>query len=238
MSSTPLTFVIGDIHGMYGALDEVLKGINTYICEREIVPDTTKIVFLGDYIDRGPDSFKVVERIRTMQIAFPERIITLRGNHEQMLMDAMNGGYDDVSLFRINGGKETLKSYGVESEKDIPFSHKQFFRETRHSYEDELRYYVHAGIAWNKKLSEQPNDIRLWIREGFLDYTEPFEKFIVHGHTPRPYDRPNVTNRLNMDFAAVFGGELVCAIFNDTEVEPIDWIKTGPLSRPIRDFER
>lgn len=234
MSNTRLTFVIGDIHGMFDALLSILDGIDTYTSENNVKTKDYKIVFLGDYIDRGPASNQVVETIRLMQTADPERIITLRGNHEQMLMDAMNGGYDDVSLFRMNGGRETLKSYGVENEKDIPFGHKMFFRDTRYSYEDELRYYVHAGVAWGKPLSEQPNEVRLWIREGFLEHTEPFEKFIVHGHTPRPYDRPNVTNRLNMDFAAVFGGSLVCAIFNDTEVEPISFLKTGPLSRPMR----
>jgi serine/threonine protein phosphatase 1 len=235
MSNTRLTFAIGDIHGMFDSLANVLIGIDTYLDDNK--EDDYKIIFLGDYIDRGPDSFKVVEHIRKMQLASPERIITLRGNHEQMLMDAWSGGYDDVSLFRMNGGRETLKSYGVSEETDLPFMHKQFFRETRHYYEDDLRYFVHAGINPYRKLKDQTNEDRLWIREPFLDSPGPFEKYIVHGHTPRPSDRYHEMSskiRLNMDFAAVFGGYLVCAIFNDTEVEPINYIKFGPLARPMR----
>lgn len=232
MSSTRLTFAIGDIHGMYDALRVILDGIDAYTSERNVTD--WKLVFLGDYIDRGPDSFKVVEEIRKLQLRSPERFITLRGNHEQMLLDAMEGGYFDKSLFRQNGGSTTLQSYGAEGESEIPFSHKQFFRETRHCYQDHLRYFVHAGINPAVPLDRQTNEDRLWIRELFLRAKGPFEKFIVHGHTPRPHDhyREGAASwRLNLDCAAVFGGHLVCAVFNDEAVEPIDYLKTGPLSR-------
>lgn len=228
-----LTFAIGDIHGMYDALTLILKGINSYIEEHK--PDDYRVVFLGDYIDRGPDSFKVVDNIRLLQLSDPERYITLRGNHEQMFLDAMIGGWRERVDFRSNGGQETLKTYGVDLENDIPSTHKKFFLETRHCYQDELRYFVHAGINPSYSLATQTNEDRLWIRELFLRAQGPFEKYIVHGHTPRPGDRyvEGASKwRLNLDFGAVFGGYLVCAVFNDTEVEPINYIKVGPLSRP------
>ena len=234
MSNTPrLTFAIGDIHGMLEPLKAVLDSVFEYIQENRI--EDYRIVFLGDYIDRGPDSKNVVETIRQLQLAEPDNIITLRGNHELMYLEALNGGMRDKGLFRYNGGTETLKSYGVESEEDVPFSHKQFFRETRYSYQDDLRYFVHAGIKPRLPLDMQSNHDRVWIREEFLASPGPFPKYVVHGHTPRMWDNfHEMTSkiRLNLDFGVVFGGYLVCAIFNDVEVEPINYIKVGPLSRP------
>lgn len=233
MSNTRLTFVIGDIHGMGEALTSILTAIDDYL--RDVPHEDYKIIFLGDYIDRGPDSKNVVETIRQLQLTAPDKIITLKGNHELMYLEALNGGYSDKELFRYNGGDATLKSYGVESEADIPFTHKQFFRETRYSYQDDLRYFVHAGIKPRLPLDMQTNHDRVWIREEFLASPGPFPKYIVHGHTPRKWDNyHDMTSkiRLNLDFGAVYGGYLVCAVFNDTEVEPINYIKCGPLSRP------
>lgn len=235
MSSTPLTFVIGDIHGMSDALDSVLQGVYDYIHRKSI--DEYKIIFLGDYIDRGPDSQRVVETIRQLQLVSPDRIITLRGNHEQMLLDA----FDDPmhgELFYFNGGKQTLQSYNLPDLEDLPARHMKFFRETRHCYEDELRYYVHAGVSPYRKLSEQNNEDRLWIRESFLASPGPFEKYIIHGHSPRDrvdlYAGAKAKYRMNLDFGAVFGGSLVCAFFNDTQAEPFDYIKIRTPSRPMR----
>jgi serine/threonine protein phosphatase 1 len=220
MTDKTITFAIGDIHGMKEHLHNILEQVHFYIKDNNV--EDWKIVFTGDYIDRGPESNWVVSTIRNKQEEFPGKIITLRGNHEQMLLDAINGGWSDVSQFLRNGGDATLISYGVTNVKDIPFNHKQFFKDTVMCYEDEFRYFVHAGVNHSKPLSDQDEMFQLWVREGFLDYPGKFEKFIVHGHTPRPYDNYGVkTNRLNLDFAACFGGSLVCAVFNNEQAEPI-----------------
>lgn len=216
-----ITFSIGDIHGMKEHLHNILEQVHFYIQDNEI--EDWKIVFTGDYIDRGPESNWVVSTIRNKQEEFPGKIITIRGNHEQMLLDALNGSYSDVAQFLRNGGDTTLASYGVTNVKDIPFNHKQFFRDTVMCYEDDFRYFVHAGINHSKPLSEQDEMFQLQVREGFLDYAGKFEKFIVHGHTISwAYDNYGVeTNRLNLDYGAFCGGSLVCAVFNDEQAEPI-----------------
>lgn len=219
----PLTFAVGDIHGMYSEFISVMNAIEAYASNKGVAD--FKIVFLGDYIDRGSGSAQVVQHLIDYDKKYPGRCHFGRGNHEQMLMDAMKGGYEDLGFFIRNGGETTLYSYTVESPRDIPFSHKKFYRATRFHYEDDLRYFTHAGVNPLKTLKDQDDESRLWIREPFLYYGGTFKKLIVHGHTPRNYDRkPRMANRLNLDFGCVFGGSLVCAVFNDTEADPIDFI--------------
>lgn len=225
-------FAVGDIHGMFEAFLTILCRIDEYAHEHKIEEYT--VITLGDYIDRGPESNKVVDYLINLERSWAgssRYLVTLRGNHEQMYLDALNGGSDDVYLFRINGGTQTLQSYGVSMETDVPFSHKQFFRDTKMFYETEKHYFVHAGVYPGVPLDRQSDNARLWIREDFLYSDCDFGKMIVHGHTPKQYDEGTKPNRVNLDYGAVFGGSLVCAVFNDEQKEPLDYLFTDKLSR-------
>lgn len=227
MSKT--TFAIGDIHGMANHLQSMLSGVFDYI-KKENVEDW-KLIFLGDYIDRGPDSAKVIDTILTLKWNHPDRIVTLRGNHEWLLLKAVEAKYSsDTENFLNNGGHATLLSFGVTQAANIPTDYLDFFENTLISYEDDLRYFVHAGVNPDYTLADQTEFDRLWIRREFLEHPSKFEKYIVHGHTPRMYDLQGGNiygNRLNLDGGAVFGGKLMCAVFNDNQEKPVDYILVG-----------
>jgi serine/threonine protein phosphatase 1 len=236
--TTPVvTAVFGDIHGMH---DQFLELVGKLVEEFKDNPEQDlRLVFLGDYIDRGPKSKEVVDKIISLRETFgDEAVITLKGNHEEMLLDAMRGGQDDLGLFMINGGLATMRSYGVSSPKDIPFAHKEFYRTCRNHYEDKLRYYVHAGVAPNLPLREQSKYdghqgmSRQWIRDPFLQYKKRFEKYIVHGHTPS-LEAQVLDNRCNLDSGGVFSGSLTCGLFNETDEKPYKLLTVNCESRSM-----
>lgn len=146
-------------------------------------------IFVGDYIDRGPDSREVVEFL----LEFRKRVdcVFLRGNHEQMMLDALRGG--DRELWLMNGGRTTIQSYNNDGQQfNLPPAHRQFYEQTRMYYETEHYFFVHAGVSPNKTIKESlknENEIQdfLWIRSHLNAIDLPWEKTIVFGHTPRPH---------------------------------------------------
>jgi serine/threonine protein phosphatase 1 len=236
MSKSTITAVFGDIHGMHDQFIELLqKLVDEY---KDNPEQELRLVFLGDYIDRGPKSKQVVDKIISLRKNFGEEaVITLKGNHEQMLLEAMRGGQDDLGLFMINGGLATMRSYGVTTLTEIPFAHKEFYRGLRTHYEDELHYYVHAGIAPTIPLDEQSQYdghfglSRQWIRDPFLQFNDKHPKYIVHGHTPIG---PEVwDNRCNLDSGGVFSGSLSCGLFNETDEKPFKILSVECESRSM-----
>ena len=228
------TIAIGDIHGMKIQLLDLLTSIKyphpDLFHSKDLALNGARFIFLGDYIDRGPDSADVVSIVRSLQ---QRGAICLRGNHEQLAIDSVRSEYDLLN-FIYNGGDATLKSFG-SLEK---FEEARRWMETLPTFfEDELRYYVHAGVDPALPLAEQTNHDRLWIRNPFLEHKGPFEKYIVHGHTPTnrlkpPLDMPDVRpNRCNVDTGAVYGGNLSAAIFDDTQAEPL-YTSSMPLCPP------
>lgn len=206
-----LTFAIGDIHGCLDKLFELLDQ-----CHRLAKGRPSTFIFLGDYIDRGPDSRGVVQTVMDMTAAEPERVITLAGNHEELL------GLTDTSAgmgrWLANGGSATLRSYGVTSPKDLPPAHLAFLRGLRTFHDDGVRLFVHAGIRPGIPMEKQTRDDLLWIREPFLSSTADHGRLICHGHTPTRGSLPNIKpNRVNVDTGAVFGGPLTAAAFNKSE---------------------
>ena len=211
------TYVIGDIHGCSQALADLLK-----IMEPIDADDT--IVFIGDYIDRGPDSKGVVEIILNLRKKH-NRIITLMGNHEFMFVNALkNIGVTD---FLAIGGDATLSSYGIplDSLQDIgtkiPREHLIFFQDLLLYWEDQDYIYVHAGLQPGVHLTQQSMDWLLWAREGFIDLTYNFGKKVIYGHTP--FDEPKTDgNKIGIDTGAVYGGHLTCLILPDMEFLSIE----------------
>jgi serine/threonine protein phosphatase 1 len=173
-----LTYAIGDVHGRLDLLMDLLSQIIAHASGR-----SCKLVFLGDYIDRGPDSAGVVELGRRFQQRWPEGVLCLKGNHEAMLLEVVKEPAA-VSWWLGNGGDATLASFGVSHPRDIPADVLSWMAGLATLYEDEHRYFVHAGLHPGLSLSEQDDQTKLWIRDEFLSVDYDFGKHVVHGHTP------------------------------------------------------
>lgn len=147
-----------------------------------------QFVFVGDYIDRGPASKQVVDYL----LKFKNKVdcVFLRGNHEQMLLDAFD--HDQKSMWMMNGGQATLQSYGiVDNTHKLPDKHRDFYEETRLYYDTEEYFFVHAGLSPAKTIAdsvEDKNEIQkfLWERSHLNAFETPWEKTVIFGHTPRP----------------------------------------------------
>jgi serine/threonine protein phosphatase 1 len=180
-------------------------------------------VTLGDYIDRGPDSRGVIERLAVNP--FPTPYVALRGNHEAMLETFLAD--PSVGLqWRTQGGEQTLQSYGVavrhvvgranvEASKRLraalPQGHVSFLRSLRMSLTHGRFFLCHAGVRPGVPLDVQSDEDLMWIREEFLFSTADFGKIVVHGHTPTP--EPEVLpNRINIDTKAFASGRLTCVV--------------------------
>jgi serine/threonine protein phosphatase 1 len=213
------TYVIGDIHGCYREFKQLLD-----LCGEHAEGMPSRLITLGDYVDRGPDSFGVVRLIRhRLAGEYPvfKSIINLKGNHEDMMVQAVLGG--ELSDKRTwvssnNGGDATVESY---PNKKILLDDAKWLAALPTFCEDDLRYYVHAGIRPGIALKEQTDADKLWIRDLFLIHKASHEKYVVHGHTP--VRKPDVrANRINIDTGLVFGGRLTAAVFDDLQATPID----------------
>ena len=179
---------IGDIHGCCRSIKELLKKLEPY--------KDHQLVFVGDYIDRGPCSRQVV----SLMIELQEKrdCIFLRGNHEEMLLKAVENGHR--KLWIHNGGQSTLRSYGLsDQDLDLPEDHMEFYRNTVLYYDTPDYFFVHAGappFQSIEKSIDDPEAVRyfLWTREHINAIETAWEKTVVFGHTPRsnPIKRPKM----------------------------------------------
>jgi serine/threonine protein phosphatase 1 len=216
-----LIFAIGDVHGSLEQLTRLLDE-----CRRFAKRQPTTFVFLGDYIDRGPNSRGVIQTIMDMQAADLDRVIALAGNHEDFLHKPDQA--TDVTLWRANGGDATLASYNASSVAELPADHLAWIRQLPTHHDDRQRFFVHAGIRPGIPLDEQTREDLLWIREPFLSSTADHGRLIIHGHSPRRDGKPDVhPNRVNLDTAAVYGGKLTAAVFTDSERMPVEFLQTS-----------
>ena len=231
-----MIYAVGDIHGKVTMLRQMLDQLRAQPLQED---DT--VVFLGDYIDRGEDSRGVIDTL----LAFREehaRTIFLRGNHEQLMLDAREDTppelaphatyllYGELTLNWLqNGGTDALDSYEVDDytlwPAGIPDEHWQFVKETRFEHMVDGYHFVHAGLLppgdrWNAQGWDL--DPRLWIREQFLNSTADFNgRIVVFGHTPQMKGKPLVhPNKIGIDTGAVFGGPLTAAII-DPSTAPV-----------------
>jgi serine/threonine protein phosphatase 1 len=184
-------------------------------------------VMLVDYVDRGPHSRGVIERL--IRNPFPTAFVALKGNHESLFVDFMK----DPSVaddWRRLGGLETLHSYGIpvaslmmgkHYEKaaetlraEIPPAHLEFLRSLRTSLLVGKYFLCHAGVRPGVPLDRQNEEDLLWIRDEFLASRADFGKIVVHGHTPT--ESPQVLpNRINVDTGAFMTGRLTCAVLDE-----------------------
>lgn len=215
-----LTFAIGDIHGCLDKLERLAAA-----CEAHAGGRPARYVFLGDYIDRGPDSRGVVEWLMRRQQAQPAAVVCLRGNHEQMAIMA-HADERAMALWLQNSGATTQRNY-PETNGRIEEAHLAWLAGLPFCHDDGLRFFVHAGIDLSVPLKEQDGEVMLWMREPFLSDCDEVDpgRFIVHGHTPLRTGLPDLRrHRLNLDTAAVLGGPLTAAAFDDSHAEPLGFL--------------
>jgi serine/threonine protein phosphatase 1 len=201
-------FAIGDIHGSIDRLQDLMQKIPI-----DFANDT--LLFIGDYIDRGPGSVEVVEYLMDLKKRVPE-IILLKGNHEDMLEKYLDG--TDRFTYLLNGGQNTLDSYLSKTQRSdsfpIPAEHIDFFKSLRLYYETEAYIFVHAGLRPKIPLASQKTEDLLWIRDKFIYSKYNFGKPVVFGHTPleKPLVEPN---KIGIDTGAVYGNALTCVQLPD-----------------------
>jgi serine/threonine protein phosphatase 1 len=196
-------FAIGDIHGSFDQLQNLMDKIPI-----DFATDT--LVFIGDYIDRGPGSVEVVDYLLDLKKRVPG-IIFLKGNHEDMLEKYLDG--TDRFTYLLNGGQNTLDCYLNKTQGagnyPIPNAHLEFFRSLRLYYETEAYIFVHAGLRPKVPLASQEPEDLLWIRDKFIYSKYNFGKPVVFGHTP--LEKPLVErNKIGIDTGAVYGNALTC----------------------------
>jgi len=216
-------YAIGDVHGM----DDLLSAVHDKIAAdlRADPPDRATIVHLGDYVDRGPSSRQVIERLRGLEIG-NAAIRCLKGNHEAELLGFLEDPEYWAAHWIRYGGGATLRSYGVDPAgyegqfhpylrmrwslvDRIPPEDLDFLYALPLSFETGDYFFCHAGVRPGKPLDEQVEDDLTWIREAFLTSTMDFGKVVIHGHTPQK--APDVRrNRINIDTTAFASGVLTC----------------------------
>jgi serine/threonine protein phosphatase 1 len=225
-----LTCVIGDVHGHIRKLEALLK-----LCEARAGGDA-RLVFIGDYVDRGPDSRSVVALLIDLQQRKPGRVLCLRGNHEAVVLAAaedrlheLPGGIDmDAWLSPRGGGLQTLESYAVRQASDLPREHLAWMASLPFHYDDGQRYFAHAGVRPGLRLADQEENDLLWIREPFLSHVGDFGRLVVHGHTPVAARIPDLrSNRLNIDTGAGYDGPLTAALFDHCQRDPLAFLAVG-----------
>ena len=211
-------YAVGDVHGCLDRLVALHEMIGTDLTERPT--DSAVLVHLGDYVDRGPDSARVIERL--IRFSTTHQLIPLRGNHEHMMLAALvSSDTETTELWLANGGADSLLSWGVprsaqprEWPNYLPIPHLLFLRDLAVCHEAGGYLFVHAGIRPGIPLERQSRHDLMWIREPFLSSKVTFGPVVVHGHTPR--QEPVVrSNRIGIDTGAVMGGVLTCAVLED-----------------------
>jgi serine/threonine protein phosphatase 1 len=195
-------FAVGDVHGCADELEELLDSLP--------IDDDSTVVMLGDYIDRGPYSRRALEIL--IEAKKRMNMVTLSGNHEEMLREFLDGTNPQrVARFILNGGSSTLADFANdEGEWVIPKSHVAFLEELQLWHETPEHFFVHAGVpdmALKELDAVRDRDELLWIRRAFIGNPRKWEKRIVHGHTPVNAVEVSAS-RINVDTACAYGGFL------------------------------
>lgn len=221
-------YAVGDVHGRLDLLDQLLAKIHDDLRHRPA--RKVLLIFVGDLIDRGPNSAQVVERLRTY--SHPDvRTVFILGNHEEVLLRILAGDAELITKWCWFGGTECLNSYGVDTAKlatisvedalgviraAIPKKHVEFIE----SFDDSCRFsdylFVHAGIRPGVEIDQQRQSDLRWIREAFLFDETDHGFIVVHGHTIRPEVEVR-ENRIGIDTGAYQSGVLTALAIDGSE---------------------
>lgn len=213
------TFAIGDIHGCHAELGAMLEAI-------EAMSAGGRIVFLGDYVDRGPDSKGVLARVMAGPARPDWQWIALKGNHEAMMAGALLVSRN-VQLWFDNGGEETFASFDGR----VPAGTLAWIDALPSILVDPHRIFVHAFVDESLPLEAQPEQTLLWKRPTPQRDRGYWGRHLCHGHTPSASNPETIGNRTNIDSGCVYGGALTAAVFDDDRPGPPIRFLTIP-SRP------
>lgn len=226
-------YAIGDIHGRADLFNDLIGQIEADVGIRSKL--STKVVVLGDFIDRGPDSAAVITML--MRLTSEPNLIVLRGNHEATLVDALDGNHDALDLWLEHGGLATLRSFGVDTDgldrhdtyrllriarEAIPTAVRRWLEKLPTYIHIGRHYFVHAGIDPDIALDAQVDADRLWIRDKFTLSAAPHEAIVVHGHTIYEDGVDFASNRIGVDTGAYRTGRLSAVGLEDDEA----WVIT------------
>ena len=221
-------YAIGDIHGRFDLLLQLLAAIREDASRPPAGSGdcANVLIYIGDYVDRGPESFEVVDHlVHDAEPGF--ETVFLKGNHEDLLVRFANDGALGEA-WMMNGGVATLQSYGVnaavlvddpdpldavrrEFVKLLPQSHRDFYKALKLSHVEGDYVFVHAGFRPGVALNKQSEADMLWIRGEFLDSDADFGRVVVHGHSIRPI--PDIQlNRIGIDTGAFYTNRLTCLV--------------------------
>ncbi|WP_419826824.1 metallophosphoesterase family protein [Sphingomonas sp.] len=217
-------YAIGDVHGCLDLLVTLLTRIRADAERRPA--QRTRILFIGDLIDRGPCSREVVEWLHD-NTGRDGDVIVLRGNHEQMMIQALDGDEPSFEAWLRFGGEQTLRSWGFQdndfaleladivaaARRAVPPSVTAWLAALPFSYRSGDFYFVHAGIRPGTSLARQHPDDLLWIGEEFLSAEVEHEAVIVHGHSVREHGPEMLRHRINLDTGAYRTGRLTAVGF-------------------------
>jgi len=200
-------FAVGDIHGCVAELDVLLAGLPA--------GEDDELVFLGDYLDRGPASAEVVDRLCSLAATARRPPIFLRGNHEDMCLAFLGRGGRHGDAFLANGGMQTAQSYGVAGpvtpsslDSAIPARHLAFLEATRRHHAHGSFLCVHAGIRPGVALADQQERDLFWIRSDFIAAPHGLGCTVVFGHTPVHEVIVDLPYKIGIDTGCVYGGYL------------------------------
>lgn len=203
-------FAIGDIHGLYDKLTNLIYTLP--------INDDDLLIFLGDYIDRGPDSKKVVDFLIDLKKSRKEELtVFLKGNHEVMFLDYIQG--KNIELFFYNGGGETIKNYTENGRFSVPDEHIQFYKSLLPLYETDNYVFVHGGLKPGVAIKNQSEEDLFWIRGDFIFSDYNFGKKIIYGHTPSKTFLPYFDKyKIGIDTGAIYGGVLSAIMLPDEKI--------------------
>ena len=227
-------YAIGDVHGMINLARKAEQDIAR---DADFDPETSLLLYLGDLVDRGPDSAFLLDFLNVPSKTGAERMF-LRGNHEAMMQSFLDDPGQHMNWLDF-GGYETLNSYGVMESltklhkmrpKDllilvqttISESHRRFLDKMIDAVSSERFFFAHAGVVPDVPLAQQSKDDLLWSRDRFMSHQDGFEKVIVHGHTPVP-EAIHIHDRVSVDTGAYQTGRLSVAKIS-IEDDSVDFI--------------
>ncbi|KQT53007.1 MULTISPECIES: metallophosphoesterase family protein [unclassified Aureimonas] len=236
-----LLYAIGDVHGRADLLADLLQAIEDHAAQ---AGRTHRIYFLGDIIDRGPDSRACLDLVRDTLARSPTSRLIL-GNHDDYLLSFFDGKSFKESWFQLwmnQGGRETLLSYGVDPSNPkvarkslrerFGHHHRMLTLASIMEYDDDF-VFVHAGIDPSRSLEKQTRSDCLTIRRRFLEHVGPLGHIVVHGHTIQSPPRAVATeNRISLDTGAYSSGTLTALVI-DRQARTLETLSTQPDGRVL-----
>lgn len=227
-------YAIGDIHGCATQLANLHAKIAEDLEHRPIA--SALLLHVGDYVDRGIDTRGVIARLTDGSPIPGTEMVNLMGNHENTMIDALNGERAAATDWLFTGGRPSLQSYGVDPDspretwrQHVPDSHMTFLRELKLMHHEGEYVFVHAGVRPGVPLAQQARDDVLRMRQPFLYSETNFGAVVVHGHSPvkAPVIRHN---RIAIDTGAVFGGDMTCLVL---EGDRLGFLTAEPVGEPV-----